>query len=118
MEKYREGQRELHCVFVKLEKAYDRVPREELWYYMRKSGIVEKYVRLVQDMYEESETVVRGAAGTTESFKVKVGLHQGSALNPFLFAMIIDRCSANRLCSWFYLFIRFIENWWTMEHVA
>ncbi|KAK3539590.1 hypothetical protein QTP70_010259 [Hemibagrus guttatus] len=58
---YRDGQRELHCVFVDLEKAYDRVPREELWYCMRKSGVAEKYVRVVQDMYERSRTVVRCA---------------------------------------------------------
>ena len=91
MEKCREGQRELHCVFVDLEKAYDRVPREKLWYCIRKSGIVEKYVKIVQDMYEKSEAVVRCAEGTTKSFKVKVGLHQGSALSPFLFAVIMDR---------------------------
>ena len=42
-------------------------------------------------MYDKSETVVRCAVGTTESFKVKVGLHQGSALSPFLFAVIMDR---------------------------
>ena len=91
MENYREGQRELHCAFVDLEKAYDSVPREELWYCMRKSGIAEKFVQFVQDMYEGSETVVRCAIGTTESFKVKVGLHQASALSSFLFAVIMDR---------------------------
>ena len=42
-------------------------------------------------MYEESETVVRCAIETTESFKVKVGLHQQSVLNSFLFAVIMDR---------------------------
>ena len=48
-------------------------------------------MQLVQGMYEGSETVVRCAVGTTESFKVKVRQHQGSALSPFLFAVIIDR---------------------------
>ncbi|KAK3559897.1 hypothetical protein QTP86_026171 [Hemibagrus guttatus] len=93
MEKYRDGQRELHCVFVDLEKAYDRVPREELWYCMRKSGVAEKYVRVVQDMYERSRTVVRCSVGQTEEFKVEVGLHQGSALSPFLFAIVMDQLS-------------------------
>ena len=50
---------------------------------MRKSEIAEKYVRLVQDMYEESETIARCAVETTKSFKVKVELHQGSALSLF-----------------------------------
>ena len=58
---------------------------------MRKLGIVEKYVQLVQDMYEGSETVVRCAVGTTKIFKVKIGLHQGAALSPFLFAVIMER---------------------------
>ncbi|KAK3572535.1 hypothetical protein QTP86_034562 [Hemibagrus guttatus] len=85
--------RGLHCVFVDLEKAYDRVPREELWYCIRKSGVAEKNVRVVQDMYERSRTMVRCAVGQTEGFKVEVGLHQGSALSPFLFAMVMDQLS-------------------------
>ena len=68
-----------------------RVPKEELWYCMRKSGMAEKYVQLEQDMYEGNKTVVRCAVGTTESLKVKVGLHQESALSSFLFAVIMDR---------------------------
>ncbi|KAK3508161.1 hypothetical protein QTP70_015360, partial [Hemibagrus guttatus] len=62
----------------------------ELWYCM-KSGVAEKYVRLVQDMYERSRTVVKCAVGQTEEFKVEVGLHQGSALSPFLFAIVMDQ---------------------------
>ena len=77
MEKYREGQKALHCVFVDLEKAYAKgrimVLYEEVW--------KERYVRLIQDMYENSTTVVKCAVGRTEDLKVEVGLHQGSALS-------------------------------------
>ena len=45
---YIEGQKALHCVFVDLEKAYDKVPREEVWYCMRKSGVAKKFVIIVQ----------------------------------------------------------------------
>ena len=51
MEKHREIQKELHImVFIDLEKAYDRVPRQEPWRCMRDKGVREKYVMIVQDM--------------------------------------------------------------------
>ena len=50
MERYREGPKFLYCVIVDLENAYDRMPREILWFCMRKSGVAEKYGRLVQEI--------------------------------------------------------------------
>ena len=61
MEECREGQKELHCVFVDMERVYGKVAREEVWYCMRTSGVAEKYVRIVQDMYDDSTTAVRCA---------------------------------------------------------
>ena len=63
---------------------------------MRKSGVAEKYVRVVNDMYERSWTVVRCAVGLTEEFKVEVRLHQGSALSSFLFAIVMDQFSGGQ----------------------
>lgn len=64
----REGQEE-HCVFVDLEKPYHSVPREELWYCIRKSGAAEKYVSVEQDMYEDGKRVVRCAVEVTDRFE-------------------------------------------------
>ena len=75
MEKFREKQRELHLVLIDLEKEYDRVPRQELWRYLRGKMVPEKYVRLSQELYRKVKTRVRSCLGETESFEVKVGLH-------------------------------------------
>ena len=91
LEKWIEGQKAVHCAFIDLEKAYDRVPTEELWECLRLAETSECYITIIKDTYDGATTTVRSAAGLTEEFKVGVGLHQGSALSSFLFAIIMDK---------------------------
>ena len=85
LKKWSEGQKAVHCAFIDLEKAYDRVPREELWECLQLAETSECYVRVIKNMYDRARTTVRSAARLTKEFEVGVGLHQGSALNPFSF---------------------------------
>ena len=41
-------------------------------------------------MFEGATAQVNSSVGMSEGFPVRVGLHQGSALSPYLFDLIID----------------------------
>ncbi|GJV10816.1 retrovirus-related pol polyprotein LINE-1 [Tanacetum coccineum] len=93
IEKSRERQRDLHLAFIDLEKAYDSVPRELIWKTLIDKGASRRYIKVIRDMYEGAKTRVRTPIGTTEFFPVEVGLHQGSTISPYLFALILDKLS-------------------------
>ena len=47
-------------------------------------------IKVIQDLYDGCTAPVRTLLGTTESFEVKVGLHQDLALSPLLFITVMD----------------------------
>ena len=92
-EKYLAANKRLYMAFVDLEKAFDHVPRKVIWWALRKLGVYEWIVHLVQGMYSNARSRVRVGEGYSEEFEVKVGVHQGSVLSPLLFIIVLEALS-------------------------
>ena len=72
--------------------------RDLVYWCLRRRGIPEKLVRLVEATYHGASTVMRTTHGRTDVFPIKVGLHQGSGLSPFLFIVVLDVISEEFRC--------------------
>ena len=92
-EKHLAANKRLYMVFVDLEKAFDHVPRNVIWWALRKLGVEEWIVRLVQGMYANAWSRVRVSEGYSEEFEVKVSVHQGLVLSPLLFIIVLEALS-------------------------
>ena len=57
MERYME-QKDLHMVFIDLEKVYDKIPRNAMWWALEKHEVPAKYITLIKDMYDNVVTSV------------------------------------------------------------
>ena len=84
-EKFLEKKKDLWMAFVDLEKAFDRVPREVVWWALRCLGVEEWLVTVIMAMYERD--------GESGSFEVKLGVHQGLVLSHLLFIIVLEALS-------------------------
>ena len=89
-EKYGAKKTKLYHIFVDLEKAFDKIPRNAITWALRRKGVPERLVRLVQALYHNSTSCVKVSGTMSAPFPIQVGVHQGSALSPILFITILD----------------------------
>jgi len=73
-----------------LKKAFDNVPREVIRWAMCKLGVGEWLVSEVMSMYAGAKTVGRTVYGNSNGFEAKVSMHEGSALSPLLFVIVME----------------------------
>ena len=71
----------MYFAFVDLEKAFDKVPRKVIKWFLRKLGKMKWLVKTVMAMYSGSKSAVRINDVLSKKFSLKVGVHQGSELS-------------------------------------
>jgi hypothetical protein len=59
IERCMEQKEDLHIIFIDLEKAYDKVPRNVMWWDLQKHKVSSKYITLIKYMYDNVVTSVR-----------------------------------------------------------
>jgi hypothetical protein len=55
-------------IFIDLEKAYDKIPKNIMWWALKKKLVPTKYVILIKYMYTNVVTCVRACDGEFDTF--------------------------------------------------
>ena len=79
-----------YMCFVYLEKAFDRVPGKVVEWAMGKIGIPGALITAVMNLYKAAKTKVKVGTPFSEEYEGNVGVHQGSALSPLLFEIVVN----------------------------
>ncbi len=60
---------------------------------LRRQMVPERLIKLVMALYVNSTSKVKTAAGVSEEFSIRVGVHQGSALSPLIFIVVMQEAT-------------------------
>ena len=75
-----------------LEKAYDRVVREELWQVLSVYGLDNQLIQRVKSLHYNIKACVRVGGDLTDWFDITKGVRQGCVMSQSLFNLYMDSC--------------------------
>jgi len=89
IEKRREFNLDTHMAFLDLEKAFDRVNRNQLWQILNRRGIPYYLIEVIKSLYKNTSVQIEAGRKILDKIFIKQGV-QGCNLSPALFNIYID----------------------------
>ena len=90
IEKAKKENKEYVCAFLDIEKAYDTVSREALWAILRKIGIQENIIKVIEKLYKNTMADFTLGNIKVKGVKSTRGLRQGCTMSPLLFSIFLE----------------------------
>ena len=85
-----EWQKFVVLTFVDFRRAFNCVHRESMWIVLEIYGIPRKFISLIQNTYDGSESCVMVGLDHTDWFILATGVRQGYVLSPLLFNILLE----------------------------
>lgn len=82
--------RKVFAFFVDFKAAFDNVPRSLLMYKLHEMGVSNKYVRILESIYQNTQSAVWTGDELSDYFSTVSGVKQGCLLSPLLFALYLN----------------------------
>ena len=90
IEKHRKVEKPMVCLFVDLEKAFDTVPRNTVWWALKRMNVPEWLVQAIKCTYDRSLSFVKINGQFSKQIETTTGVHQSSILSPLLFIIVMQ----------------------------
>ena len=79
-----------YAFFLDIQKAYDSVWHDGLWYKLWDMSIKGRMWRVIKKMYEASKSGVLLEGEKSDMFTIEQGVAQGCSLSPILFSVFVN----------------------------
>ena len=90
-EKHLEREKMVYHCFVDYTKAFDSVWHDGLWTVLESYQVPQRLMKLMKDLYNQSELAVKINGHLGEWFHPDVGSRQGDPLSPLMFITLLER---------------------------